>query len=67
MGVASNDDDGGVGEVDADEQLDGRPQAFGMASGVGKYPEKPRQEVRASTSKKIVHVCVVILAKVLPD
>ena len=52
MGVASNDDDGGVGEVDADEQLDGRPQAFGMASGVGKYPEKPRQEVRASTSKK---------------
>ena len=49
MGVASNDDDGGVGEVDADEQLDGRPQAFGMASGVGKYPEKPRQEVRAST------------------
>ena len=67
MGVASNDDDGGVGEVDADEQLDGRPQAFGMASGVGKYPEKPRQEVRSSTSKKIVHVCVVILAKVLPD
>ena len=52
MGVASNDDDGGVGEVDADEQLDGRPQAFGMASGVGKYPEKPRQEVRSSTSKK---------------
>ena len=52
MGVASNDDDGGVGEVDADEQLDGRPQAFGMASGVGKYPEKPRQEVRPSTSKK---------------
>ena len=51
MGVASNDDDGGVGEVDADEQLDGGPQAFGMASGVGKYPEKPRQEVRASTSK----------------
>ena len=52
MGVASNDDDGGVGEVDADEQLDGGPQAFGMASGVGKYPEKPRQEVRALTSKK---------------
>ena len=49
MGVASNDDDGGVGEVDADEQLDGGPQAFGMASGVGKYPEKPRQEVRALT------------------
>ena len=52
MGVASNDDDGGVGEVDTDEQLDGGPQAFGMASGVGKYPEKPRQEVRSSTSKK---------------
>ena len=41
MGVAGDDDDGGVGEVDADQQLDGRPQAVRARPGVGENPEKP--------------------------
>ena len=41
MGVAGDDDDGGVGEVDADQQLDGRPQAVRARSSVRENPEEP--------------------------
>ena len=41
MGVAGDDDDGGVGEVDADEQLDGRPQAVRPSPSVRENPQEP--------------------------
>ena len=44
MGVAGEDDDGGVGEVDADQQLDGRPQAVRTRPSVGENPEQPGLE-----------------------
>lgn len=44
LGVAGDDYDGGVGEVDADEQLDGRSQAVRARSSVGENPEEPGLE-----------------------